>query len=103
LPGEHPLRCWHVLAAVQPAERLQHPGEMGIRPEQAGFDVADVLQRGPGPACVPGPAYCWPTLSSVRLGLAHAVDWLRDVRCTAGQDDEADRHDSQRDCFGAYV
>ena len=42
LPGEHPLRCWHVLAAVQPAERLQHPGKMGIRPEQAGFDAAEL-------------------------------------------------------------
>ena len=30
VPGEHPLRCWHVLAAVQPAGHVQHPGEMEI-------------------------------------------------------------------------
>src|SRR5260370_29905864 len=42
LLGKHPLGCWHVLAAVQPAERLQHPDEMGIRPDQAGFDAAEL-------------------------------------------------------------
>ena len=37
----------------------------------------------------------------VRLGLVHVVGYLpRDVRCTAGQDDDAHRHDSRRDSSG---
>src|SRR5882757_2562703 len=70
LTGEHPLRCWHVQAAVQPAEHLQHPGEMGIRPEQAGFDVAELTMLAIAEAHRrlltrgllrdAGPAYCVP-------------------------------------------
>jgi hypothetical protein len=30
VPGAHLLRCWHVLAVVEPAEHLQHRGEMRI-------------------------------------------------------------------------
>jgi hypothetical protein len=30
LPAGHLLLCWHVLAAVQPAEPVQHPGEVGV-------------------------------------------------------------------------
>jgi hypothetical protein len=37
----------------------------------------------PGAASVPGSAYRWPALSSVRLGLVHAEGYLpHDVRCT---------------------